>query len=1132
MNRRFHKRMLLLVLLLAGMILPGRAVDITAKIRGLVTDPKGALVPNVTVTATNIQTGVVYPTKSDSTGLYEFHQLPVGTYNITAQSPGFESFTATGISLTINQVYDEPVKLQVGSETQTVTVEAGAVQVDTSNMQLNNVVESQQMLDLPLIGRNFTQLEQTLPGVQASSDRFGTYSANGAQTQQSSFLINGTDSNDLPLNTLQVTPSLDALQEFNLITSSLNPEYSRNSGAIVSATIKNGTNHFHGDVFEFYRDTFLNNKNYFQATAPPYHQNMFGGTLGGPIFRDKLFFFASYQGTRAREPQANPIGTNVVFSAAQRAGDWSGTTFSTNPIPGTIHIPGCAGLTFAACFGKTGGVVPAAAFNPIAMSLVSKYVPLPNSSANRYLFNPVTTLVQDQGIARFDFTPTSKDSFWGVLLFQHNPSSDVLPFTGATLPGFGDVNTRETHQFAADYTHVFGPTLVNDFELHYTRFNYGAVEPQQVMLPSSVGFAITPQNPTVAGLPTINVNGYFDLGFSNNGPQPRIDQNYQADENISKTLGRHALKFGWDGRKFMVDNPFFNQNNGTFTYNNSNTDGSGDAGLDFLLGIPQSYGQGAGGLVDAYAFEQYFYGQDVWKATDALTVTYGIGYQIDTPLHNLQYGGEGVTCFIGGQQSHVFPTAPLGLNYPTDPGCNNASGATTPWMDFGPRFGFAWSPDLGPFSGGGSHKLSVRGGYGIYYNRTEEETSLQNLGDPPFGLSSSGAIDYPGTTGPSFANPYQDIQTGALFPNKFPATFAKPGQPVNFSLYEPLALSQYNPGFRVPYAQNFQVSIERELPSNIVARVSYVGSLGRHEQIVREGNPITPAGHAACLADPTCIAHRTIQNLDYPTHSLYGDSNVIASVGLITTEGTSNYNALQISATKGPTHGLAFQASYTFAHSLDDGSNFENAGFGGARGYNQFDPTLNYGNSAFDARNRFVFSPVYEAPGFGPSFLSPITKGWQISGIVTLAQGFPYDISYGGGNSNSLWCSSNFTFYACPDIPEQVAPLKRMNPRNNVQGNAWFDGTSFIDEPIGGFGNIGRDKYHGPGINNTDVVLAKNVYLGGNEARYIQLRLESYNVFNHTQFNLPDGNFNDSTFGQILGANPGRQNQIAAKFYF
>ena len=1143
-NRKSGRQILALATLLLATSPALVAADVTARIRGTVTDPSGSVIPGATVTATNLATNVAFNAKSQANGTYEFLNLPIGTYSVSASATGFANFTATGIRLDIDTEYVEPVQLKVGGAAQEVNVKADAVQVDTSNMQLNNVVEASQIVELPLVGRNFTQLEQLLPGVQASSDRFGGYSANGAQSQQSSFLLNGTDTNDLPLNGVSFVPSVDSLSEFNLITSSLNPEYSRNSGAIVSATFKNGTNQFHGDVFDFYRDTFLNTKSYFQKTASPFHQNQFGGTLGGPILRDKLFFFVSYQGNRATEPSVNPIAVNTVYSATQRAGNFSGTKFSSkHVIPSTINIPGCAGLTYAACF--VNGQIPggAASFNPVAANLLQKYVPLPNSSGNTFLFNPTTTLVQDQGIARVDFNPTAKDQIWGVVVFQHSPSSDVVPFTGATLPGFGDTNTSEIHQYAASYSRQLSSTALNELSAHYTRFNYGAVEPQSVVQPSSLGFAITSQNSAVANAPKITVGSDFTLGFSNNGPQPRIDQTYQIDDNFSKVVGRHSMKFGYDGRRFEVNNPFFNNNNGTYSFSNSNTIGSGNALVDFLIGVPNGYTQGAGGLVNAYAYEHYVYGQDNWKITDSFNITYGVGYQIDTAFHNKQYGGEGVTCFIPGQQSRIFPTAPTDLNYPGDPGCNNASGATTAFKDVGPRFGFAWSPDLGMFSGGQSHKLSIRGGYGIYYNRSEEETSLNNLGDPPFGLTSSGAVDYRANK-QGFANPYQDIQTGAVYPNRFPATFARPGQNVDFTAYEPFSLSQYAPNFRVPYSENYQVTVEREFPSQIIAKLSYVGSLGRHEQVTIEGNPITATGRAECLADPNCSGNPDTQALQYPTHSLYGNSDVFPSVGLVSTEGASNYNSFQASATKGVTHGLLFQASYTFSHALDNASNYENAGYGGSvRGYNQYVPSLNYGNSSYDARHRFVFSPVYVVPTIkGGGRFAEVTNllgsGWEISGIETLATGFPYDISYGGGVSFSLQCAAATTFYACPDVPVQTGGLQRLTPRNKATYNlghpSWFGVSNFTDEALGTFGNIGRNKYHGPGFNNTDVQVSKNIYFtGSNETRYVQLRLESYNVFNHTQFSNPDGNFGDSTFGTITSVqHMPRITQLSGKLYF
>ncbi len=1135
------------------------AVDVNGRIRGTVTDPQNAVVPGVTVTATNQATGVKFTTATQPDGGYLFGQLPIGTYTITVTAAGFESFKASGIAINIDQEYVEAVHLSLGEATSTVEVAAESVQVNTTDMQLDNYVDKTQFRELPLLGRNFVNLEQIEPGVQASSDRFSTsFSVNGSQSQQSEFLINGADSNDLPLNTLSFTPNLDALQQFNLVTGPLNAEYDRNSGAVVSTAVIQGTNSFHGDAFEFYRDTFLNTHNYFQKTRPIYHQNIFGGTLGGPILKSKIFIFGAYQGTRARQPQTAYGAVNVP-SVAQASGNFSTTTFSANVIPASLTIPGCiAGVdTFAQCFGpgRLNGQLPTGAINPISAALLKQYVPAANKGTNAYVFNPITTARQDQVLGRIDFDPNTKNQFTFVGIYQTNPTSDVIPFSGANLPGFGDVNLSHNQQYTFDYVRQVSNTSVNDFALHYTRFNYGAVSPQNIVAPSSLGFAINPQDTANQSVPYIGVAGFFALGFSTNGPQPRVDSTYQVDDNFSKTIGHHNLKFGYDGRRFNVSNPFDGNNNGNYSFSASgNPDTSGSALLDFELGAPKTFAQGTGNNIIAKAFLNYGYAQDTWKATNSLTISYGLGYQIDTPLENLQHGGEGVTCYIPGQQSKVFTTAPVGLSFPGDPNCNNASGATTRYTDVGPRVGFAYAPDLGVISGGNMKKLSIRGGYGIYYNRAEEETALQNLSDPPYAVTAHGASDY-GATNPQFANPYADLNIAGpagVHPNRFPLAFPTPGSAVSFAPFEPFDISQAAPTFRSPYSENFQLTVERELPSQIVARVSYVGSVGRHNQITIEANPITAAGHAACLADPVCVNNASIQNYIYPTHTQYGYAdptsggvNNFPSVGEISTEGSSSYHSLQASLDKGMTHGLQIQASYTLSHALDNGSGFENSGFGGSRGYNQYQPSLNYGNSAYDARHRFVLAPIYSVPfkagGKPYSFRNLAGAGWQISAISTFATGFPFDISYGGGTSNSLYCSSSFSYYACPDVPVQTAPLQRTNLRTPDANDGFpdaFSSASFTDEPIGSFGNISRDRYHGPGILNTNVVVAKNIPFSSDGGRYLQLRLESDNVFNHTQFMLPDGNFGDATpaqggtFGQVTSAAQGRQTQLAAKIYF
>ena len=1144
------------------------AVEVTARIKGTITDPSGAVIPNVKVTVTNTDTGVVTTATTSSTGDYIFQKLPIGTYSISVAVPGFKRFMATGITLNIDQEYVEPIQLTVGSSVESVEVQANAVQVNTTDMQLSNVVDSHQITELPLIGRAFTQLELILPGVQASSDRFtDNFSVNGSQTQQSAYVINGADTNDLPLNSITFQPNIDALQEFNLLTGPLNAEYDRNSGAIVSAAIKQGTNHFHGDAFEFYRDTFLNTRNFYQKSpitlpTPTFHQNIFGGTIGGPILKDKLFFFGAYQGTRQAIPQTG--GNVTVFTAAQLAGHYTGTKFSNNLIPKTITIPGCVSgvQSFAQCFAS--GNVPTSAFNPISVNLVKTYVPLPNSGTNAYTFNPTQTNQNNQYIGRFDFSPTQKDQFYFVGIHEHQDQTRALPFqTGATIPGFGDLRTVNINQFSAGYTRMFGSTAVNDLEVHYTRFNFDSVEPQHIVQPSSLGFSIHPQISAAASVPTIQIVGAnpnqptFNMGFSTNGPQPRIDQVYQANDSFSKTIGHHNLKFGYDWRKYTVKNPFGARNSGNFSFNTSHSFTTGDAGLDFLLGIPATYAQGSGAYIDAYAFLNYMYAQDTWKVMDTLTLSYGLGYQIDTPLHNLQFGGIGVTCFIPGQQSKIFSTAPKNLNYPGDPGCNNASGATTKYTQFGPRFGFAYVPDLGWLSAGSSRKLSIRGGFGIYYNRTEEESSLQNLSDPPFGVNSTGAVDYGTAKNPSFADPFHDLNVAGpagSYPNKFPFTPPAAGSSPSFSVYTPFGLSQYNPSFRSPYSENVQLTVEREFPSRMVARFGYVGVFARHNQATIEGNPETQAGHDACLADPVCstTANRPLQSQLYPTHTQYGypdpinnngkNLNDFTSMGFISSLSSSSYHSLQLSLDKGLSHGLELQASYTFSHSLDDASSFEGSGFGGTngRGYNQFVKGLNYGNSTFDARHRFVIAPIYVVPfkrgGSTWSLYNLLLSGWQFSGIATFATGQPFDIAYSTNSQSSslsLWCSSRLSFYTCPDVPNQIAPLVKGELRAPVNNKStFFFPASFAPETLGNFGNVTRNKYHGPGINNTNFIIAKNFALSGDGVRSLQIRMESDNVFNHTQFLNPTGTFTSGNFGLITAAAAARQTQLAAKFYF
>jgi hypothetical protein len=1135
------------------------AQQLTGEIKGTVTDITGGAVPEAQVTANNTQTGVSQTIPSKSDGSFEFLQLPVGMYSVTAEKTGFTKFTAENIQLVLNQTFTLAVKLQVGSVNQTVEVQANAVQVETSTTQLGTVIQSQTIVDLPLNGRNWVTLEQLAPGVVAGSDRFGTnYATNGSQSQQNSFLVNGADDVDLPLNDPSFIPSADAIAEFNLIDSTINPEYGRNSGGVLNAIIKSGTNQFHGDAFDFYRDTFLDSRNLFSIDKPVFHQNQFGGTVGGPIWKDHTFFFLSYQGTRNRQPETTASDTTTVFTPAQRAGDFGPgfvTSTNTSPIPlvGSDGATYPAGTPYSTIF--AGGTIPAADINPISAKLLSTYVPNANLGTNIFSFNPIQTNTIDQGIARLDHTFGASDSMWVNLSFQHNQAPETIPFTGATLPGFGDESTEAFKFFTADWTHTFTPTTVNEVRVSYLRFNFVTVEPQNPTLPSSAGFAINPEDPAGAGLPFISLTGFFNLGFSTNGPQPRIDSTYELADNFSKVVGKHTLKFGFEGKRYDVDNPFNGNNNGSFSFNGTGLYSTGNPAADFLLGIPDSYSQGSGGWIDARTYEYYAYAQDNWKVNENLTINFGAGYQIDTPLVNKHFGREDVNCFIPGQQSTVFPTAPVGVDYPGDPGCT-ASGYHEHYDHVGPRFGFAYSP-----GGGSNPSWVIRGGFGVYFNRSEEELSLQNLGVPPFSISSIGAVN------PTFANPFVNIATGATTPNPFPFVAPAKGSNVNFAPYEPLELNVISPNFTDPYSMNYNLNIQKQLTGSMLLQVGYVGSLGRHEEMTYEGNPISPSFSAACATNPACVANASFQQAS-PTGALstiYSSvvpANVLASVGYQATDGNSEYNSMQVSLKKQLSHGLSFQASYTWAHSIDDTSSFENSGFG-ARAIDPFNFGVDRADSVYDARQRLVISYDYKLPHisryWSNGFTRTVLDGWHVSGISTWQTGFPINPSE--TDFNSLECSI-YQFYGCWDAPNVVSSPQILNPRNSSLVNTvtpgapttpqnyyYFNPNTFSEETIGQLGDAGRNALHGPGVVNTDLSLSKRIYFSKNEKRFVELRAEAYNVFNHTEFTVinyqgsgVDGTINDQNFGRILtaygstsgtsGQTGGRTVQLAAKIYF
>jgi hypothetical protein len=1149
----------------------------TAAIHGTVTDLTGAAMPNAKITAVDTATGISTTTTSNRSGFYTFTALQIGPYKVDIEMPGFERFESSGISLTANADLEINGKLKVGATAETVTVDASAMQVETANTQLQQTIGDSEIEDLPMLGRDAASLQKLAPGVVESSDRFGGFSTNGSQTTSNSYLLDGVDNNDGPLQDEGLVINPDALAEENIISSTLNPEFSRNGGAVVNQVIKSGTNQFHGSGFEYYRDTFMNNRNYFSQSRPPFHQNLYGGTVGGPILKDKLFLFAAYQGYRNKtgETTETPVFQSGILSSGDftsennvATGGADGTVgLSANSIPFTIMTsngpcgPTSTNTTWAACFPAGSPVViPTSNFNAIAYSLASKYVPAGNAgsaTAPEYNFNTANTGAADQGILRADYHIGSSDQIYSTGIFQSSPSTATLGFGGSNLPGFGTIQAEHFKIFSVSETHTFNSNNLNELRAGYYRFNFAAVEPAHVVAPSSLGFDISPNNPA-SGVPFMNLTGLFSLGFTREGPQPRKDTNLLAGDNYTWIFHNHSLKFGGSFEQFRVNNPYSADNSGDYGFAGAGTYSSGDPGIDFLLGIPDTYQQTSDGFTDTLAYEYYAFAQDSWKVSSDLTLNYGIAWDVETPNNNDQFKGEGITCFqVGGPTSTVFPGGFAGLLFPGDPGCNRAGSATTKWNHFGPRFGFAWSPSNGPaalIGESGAHKFSIRAGFGLYFNRDQEEGQLQNLGDTPNFKNSFGAADVGGS--PGFANPFADVtgNPATSEASPFPYTPPAPGSALNWALYTGQDTSSIDPHYTVPYIYNFNLNIQRQLSNSMILQIGYVGSLGHKLATAHEADPITAAGHATCLADPVCTSFLPELHLFYPQlfvqPTVFGGAPAYLSMGELSTTAGSNYNALQVSLNKNLSHGIYGTLAYTYSHGLDNASGLESSGFNGP-GTN-FIPGfthLSYGSSDYDARHRLVAGYDYGVPLLRSMNDQPIVKeilgSWHAAGFTVLQTGFPVVIT-DFGTFNSGYCDE-FSYYACSDVPVTSSfKIPTQNIRSTFQqtgSGTWFNNGLFSQEPIGTFGNVGRGLVHGPGFNYTDLSLYKNIPLGGEGARSLQIMLQAANVFNHANFAQPDGNFTDGPyFGTVTAVKSsadyngdpygGRTAQLVAKFRF
>jgi hypothetical protein len=1146
---------------------------------GTVKDASNAVVAGATVNVINDETGVKRQVATNDQGFYSFPNLAVGRYNVTVEKSGFNLYHRTGVTINTNSAFTVDAVLQVGAEAQAITVNESAAHVETSDTQMGEVISGAKMAAVPLNGRSYTDLLALQPGVVPATSLTantqqdvgvsplspsgglnpGTISINGQREFSNAFIVNGSDAEEDVNSGTAIIPNLDSIAEFRILTSNFDAEYGGHSGGQINVVTKSGTNSFHGDGFEFLRNTDLDARNYFSPTRGTFDQNQFGGTFGGPIRRNKVFFFADYQGTRST--QGIDTGQLPVPSAQDRDGNLSDETSALTGVvngqswanllsqelgysvsPGeAYYTSGCS--SSAVCV-FPGAVIPKSAWSAPATHLL-QYIPSPNSANGTFATSDSNeTLRDDKGAYRLDY-----DSRWGVLSAYYFLDDFTLnnPYpvaqSGASVPGFNALYLGRAQLFSLGDTKTLGSTTVNEFHFAYMRDNNDLGKPiggVGVSL-ASQGFVtgagtpgIVPLDPQTEGVENIVFNA-FSIG-TNANQLKQVNNTFQWTDNFSKVLGRHTLNFGVEFHYDQINTNPMAQFNGNFLFTGSET---GSDFADFLLGVPSQYNQSQ--LQPFYGRNKYWglYGQDSWRMRSNLTLNYGLRWDRIEPWYEKN---NGISTFEPGRQSVVFPGAPAGILFPGDPGIPRTL-APPGNLDFAPRIGLAYSPE--PRDGGllskivgGPGKTSIRAGYGMYYTAIEALTLGILAANPPFGIT------YSSPAPPLFATPFVTASTGQNLGQPFPVDLvtqkpssSNPDSNINWSQYEPITgIPAYAANNRIPYVDEYMLSVQRQLGTKTVLSASYVGTQSHRLLVMVEANPGDPA-LCLSLSQPSQVAPGS------PTCGPFGESNIFttASGKVINgtrgplgpdygsntyqaTTGKSNYNALELSL-RHTSGRLELSAGYTYGKSLDESSNL-------GEEVNPINPALSYALSSFDIRQNFVVSYNYRIP-FENLFRTSNrwTQGWEISGITHFSSGLPVTLVNYGDNS-LLGAEPNGINNYGVDEPDYSGGTLNLNhnPRN---GGAYFDTSQFSQNALGTPGTSKRRFFYGPGLDNYDMALLKNLRL--TESKSLQFRLEGFNIFNHAQFFGPqsvDGNIGSSTFGQVVSANPPRLVQLGAKFFF
>lgn len=802
------------------------AQERTGQIAGRVTDPSGLPVAGALIQARNLDTGLDRSAATGEEGSYLLPLMPPGRYRVEVVKEGFSPRAQEGVTVSVNQPSRVDFQLAIAATTETVTVIADAPQVNTLTATGGATVGRRQIEDLPLNGRNFIQLGTLVPGAVQTPSRFEVqgiqaarngFSVNGLRTQSNSFLLDGVNNMDPNFNGYVMTPPPDALDQFKIITGTFPAEYGASAGSTVNAVTRSGTNSYHGTLWNFLRNDALDARDFFALQRPPLRQNQFGATAGGRIAPDRTFFFAYYEGLRARTGTTQNV---VVPTADQRSGNLAGfSPAPRDPEAGNQPFPG--------------GVIPSSRLSPISARLLSDFVPLPNSPGNRFVRSPSVATDGDQGGGRLDHRLSARDLLF--VRYSQQRSESRNPLGAGTFSPAGSNSSDTAHNAVLSHTATLSPERLNEFSLSFLRF-FSRPATWSGANPADYGWRYTPTEPSALGLPIVSISGLFSIGDAAQSWTRLARNTYQAQDNLTWLHGRHAFKMGGDWRYQQIYLIFPNRPNGDFSITGAR---SGSPLSDFLLGLPAQFRQGGGQPAKHFIGQQAgFYFQDDWKVSRRLTLNLGLRYELPLPYYDKQ---DRMASFQPGRQSRVRPNAPGGLLFPGDDGVPRAT-IQTDGNNFAPRIGLAWD-----VNGGG--RTSVRAGYGVAFDAVPGIAPFQNINVPPFNRFIQ--VDIP----PSFANPYQ-------------AFAANPQTDPSREFPCPCLVIGFSPDFRTPYAQNASFSIQRQAGANLLLEAGYVGTFGRKLAGYLEVNPAVP-GPGATLQNTQQRRLYRDYNLVRPTFSRF-----------------------------------------------------------------------------------------------------------------------------------------------------------------------------------------------------------------------------------------------------------------------